>query len=247
MLSPHFNSLYHSYILYNVHQLWILLYLYQVCSAPGIFLGPTVSFVLASCLSWIQLPILTSVRGVIIYFRTSEGLYWYCIIYIKLFCLSTISKHLTHVFAERASPASHHVYTDSITFWRISKHLTRVCAKCVSHATYHVYTDSIIFLHISKHLTHVCARCVSRLSPCKKWFSYIFAHFLTSILSKYCQYFLFRTIRVEYFFVASLMMLSKEETVGTYATNGIVSFWSRQMGPENSKIDAWPSKIQMCN
>ena len=33
----------------------------------------------------IQLPVLTSVRGVIIYIRTSEGLYWY----IKLFCLST--------------------------------------------------------------------------------------------------------------------------------------------------------------
>ena len=31
------------------------------------------------------LAVLTSVRGVIIYFRTSEGLYWY----IKLFCLST--------------------------------------------------------------------------------------------------------------------------------------------------------------
>ena len=56
-------------------------------------------------------------------------------------------------------------------------------------------------------------------------------------VSKYRRYFLFRTIRVEYFFVASLMMLSKEETVGTHATDGIASLRSRWTGPENSKID----------
>ena len=56
-------------------------------------------------------------------------------------------------------------------------------------------------------------------------------------VSKYRRYFLFRTIGVEYFFVASLMMLSKEETVGTHATDGIASLRSRWMGPENSKIN----------
>ena len=40
-------------------------------------------------------------------------------------------------------------------------------------------------------------------------------------VSQYRQYFLFRTIRVEYSFVTSLMMLRKDETVGTYATGGI--------------------------
>ena len=66
-------------------------------------------------------------------------------------------------------------------------------------------------------------------------------------LSKYRRYFLFQTIQVEYFFVASLMMLSKEETVGTHATDGIESLRSRWTGPENSKTDVQPSKIQMCN
>ena len=42
-------------------------------------------------------------------------------------------------------------------------------------------------------------------------------------VSKYRGYFLFRTIRVEFFFVTSLMMLRKEETVGTYATDGIAA------------------------
>ena len=57
-------------------------------------------------------------------------------------------------------------------------------------------------------------------------------------LSKYRWYFLFRTIRVEYFFVVSLIMPSKEETVGTHATNsGIASLRSRWMGPEHSKTD----------
>ena len=51
-----------------------------------IILGPYSQLCLASCLSWILLPVLISVRGVIFYFRTSEGLYWY----IKLFCLSTV-------------------------------------------------------------------------------------------------------------------------------------------------------------
>ena len=50
-------------------------------------------------------------------------------------------------------------------------------------------------------------------------------------------YFLFKTVRVEYFFVTSLMMPSKEETVGTHATDGIASLRSRWMGPENSKIN----------
>ena len=52
------------------------------------------------------------------------------------------------------------------------------------------------------------------------------------LLSQYRRYFLFRTIRryflfqtsrVEYSFVTSLMMLRKDETVGTYATGGIAS------------------------
>ena len=46
-------------------------------------------------------------------------------------------------------------------------------------------------------------------------------------LSQYRWYFLFRTIRVEYSFVTSLMMLRKEETVGTYATGGIAYLRSK--------------------
>ena len=57
-------------------------------------------------------------------------------------------------------------------------------------------------------------------------------------MSKYCRYFLFRTIRVKYFFVTSLMMLLKEETVGTHGTDGIACLRSRWMGPGNSKVNA---------
>ena len=39
--------------------------------------------------------------------------------------------------------------------------------------------------------------------------------YLQYLLSKYRGYFLFRTIRVEYFFVTSLMMLRIKETVGS--------------------------------
>ena len=46
-------------------------------------------------------------------------------------------------------------------------------------------------------------------------------------LSQYRWYFLFRTIRVEYSFVTSLIMLRKEETVGTYATGGIAYLRSK--------------------
>ena len=52
-------------------------------SGLGLFLGLMVCFI------W-QAACLTVVRGLIIYFRTSEGLYWY----IKLFCLSTSSTWL---------------------------------------------------------------------------------------------------------------------------------------------------------
>ena len=50
-------------------------------------------------------------------------------------------------------------------------------------------------------------------------------------LSQYRRYFLFRTIRVEYSFESSLMMLRKDETVGTYATGGIASLRSKCTGP----------------
>ena len=55
--------------------------------------------------------------------------------------------------------------------------------------------------------------------------------------SQYRRYFLFQTIRVEYSFVTSLMMLRKDETVGTYATGGIASLRSKWTGPGNSKMN----------
>ena len=39
------------------------------------------------------------------------------------------------------------------------------------------------------------------------------------------------------------MMLRKDETVGIYATGGIVSLRSKWTGPGNSKINAQPLKI----
>ena len=55
-------------------------------------------------------------------------------------------------------------------------------------------------------------------------------------VSQYRRYFLFRTIRVEYSFESSLMMLRKDETVGTYATGGIASLRSKWTGPGISKM-----------
>ena len=77
MLVLDFNNLlaYHSYI-HDTTALNISATL--LTRGLGLLLGLTVSFVL---------PDLTVVRGVVIYFRTSEGLFWY----IKLFCLSTLS------------------------------------------------------------------------------------------------------------------------------------------------------------
>ena len=55
-------------------------------------------------------------------------------------------------------------------------------------------------------------------------------------MSQYRRYFLFRTIQVEYSFVTSLMMLRKDETVGTHATGGIASLRSNWTGPGVSKM-----------
>ena len=66
-------------------------------------------------------------------------------------------------------------------------------------------------------------------------------------LFKYRWYFLFRTIQVEYSFVTSLMMLSKDETVGTYATRGMVSPMSRRTGHGNSRINVQLLKIRKYN
>ena len=54
-----------------------------------------------------------------------------------------------------------------------------------------------------------------------------------------CRLYIFplQNLRVEYFFVTSLMMPSKEETIGTHATDGIASLRSRWTGPGNSRIN----------